>query len=68
MYTRNLQLLVFQFFEENQKRIGIVTGRIFRPPIIISSGPMLSFNFYANKGSGFGFKANYSVIVGTFLF
>ncbi|XP_065200842.1 uncharacterized protein Culd isoform X2 [Planococcus citri] len=55
---------LLEFFENRVNRIGITSGRIFRPPIIISNGRTLSINFYANKASSFGFKFNYSAVLG----
>lgn len=42
----------------------VVTGALFRPPIIITTGPSLSVRFYANGGSNLGFKANYHFFIG----
>ena len=39
------------------------SGARFRPPIIVSSGPSLLIRFYANGGTGLGYKAFYSFIL-----
>lgn len=42
----------------------VISGNIFRPPAILSSGPSLIIRFYANGASDFGFKASYAFILG----
>lgn len=53
-----------QFYDSNRKRLGIVGGITFRPPVVISSGPALYIKFFANIGSSFGYKAQYSFVRG----
>lgn len=38
------------------------SGARFRPPIIVSSGPSMLVRFYANGGTGLGYKAFYSFV------
>ncbi|KAJ8938488.1 hypothetical protein NQ318_020804 [Aromia moschata] len=52
------------FFDWNGQRMYVITGNIFRPPVIISTGPSLVIRFYANGASSLGFKASYSFILG----
>lgn len=40
------------------------SGARFRPPVIVNSGPSLLIRFYANGGTGFGYKAFYSFVMG----
>jgi len=40
------------------------SGAQFRPPIIVTSGPSLLIRFYANGGTGLGYKAFYSFVIG----
>lgn len=40
------------------------SGARFRPPIIVSSGSSLLIRFYANGGTGLGYKAFYSFVIG----
>lgn len=39
------------------------SGARFRPPIIVSTGPSLLIRFYANGGTGLGYKAFYSFVI-----
>lgn len=42
----------------------VISGNMFRPPAILSSGSTLIVRFYANGATDFGFKASYSFILG----
>lgn len=42
----------------------VISGNMFRPPAILSSGSSLVIRFYANGGTDLGFKASYSFILG----
>lgn len=55
---------MFQFFDWNGQRIFVTTGSLFRPPILISSGPSMIVRFYANGGTDIGFKLKYSYVLG----
>ncbi|KAJ8984815.1 hypothetical protein NQ317_013013 [Molorchus minor] len=55
---------ILEFFDWNGLRMYVIAGNIFRPPIIISTGPSMVIRFYANGASGLGFKASYSFILG----
>lgn len=45
-----------EFFDTNGERF-VVTGSVFRPPILISSGTKLTVRFKANNAADLGFKA-----------
>lgn len=49
--------LLDQFYDWNGQRLDVSSGARFRPPIIVSSGPSLLIRFYANGGTGLGYKA-----------
>lgn len=49
-----------QFFDWNGQRLYLTNGQFFRPPIIVSTGPVMVIKFIANGGSNLGFKALYS--------
>ncbi|XP_050310422.1 uncharacterized protein LOC126746290 isoform X2 [Anthonomus grandis grandis] len=51
---------ILEFFDWNGQRLYVISGNIFRPPIIKTSGPRLILKFYANGDSNLGFKAIYS--------
>lgn len=53
-----------QFYDWNGQRLDVSSGARFRPPIIVSSGPSLLVRFYANGGTGLGYKAFYSFVIG----
>lgn len=55
---------MFQFFDWNGQRIYVISGNVFRPPVIVTSGPGLVMRFYANGASDLGFKASYSFTLG----
>jgi len=40
----------------------VTSGAVFRPQIVISTGPSMLIRFYANGGTGLGFKATFSFI------
>lgn len=54
----------FQFYDWNGQRLEVTSGTSFRPSVILSSGPSLLVRFYANGGSGIGYKAFYSFLSG----
>lgn len=49
----------FEFYDgaERGMRSIVYTGALFRPPIIYSRGSSLKIQFYANGGTGIGYKA-----------
>lgn len=53
-----------QFYDWNGQRLDVSSGARFRPPVIVSSGPSLLIRFYANGGTGLGYKAFYSFVIG----
>ncbi|XP_026807139.1 uncharacterized protein LOC113549855 [Rhopalosiphum maidis] len=55
---------IVEFYDSNRKRLGVIGGITFRPPVIISSGPVLYIKFFANAGSSIGYKAQYSYVRG----
>lgn len=44
--------------------MDIATGVLFRPPVIMTTGPSLTLRFYANGGTNLGFKALYHYFIG----
>lgn len=52
-----------EFFDNNRERMYVTTGSVFRPPIVISSGPTIFIRFYANGGTNYGYKAKYSFLL-----
>lgn len=52
-----------EIYDHDGERMHVYSGIIFRPPVIISNGPSLKIRFYANGGTGPGYKAKV-----TFLF
>lgn len=62
-FFNNTLILFFQFFDTDGQRLDVSSGNRFRPPVIVSSGSSLLIRFYANGGSGLGFKAFYSFII-----
>lgn len=54
--------LLLKFFDGQNRRLDVASGLTFRPRVLISSGPTLLLRFYANGGSGAGYKATYSFI------
>ncbi|XP_022193710.2 uncharacterized protein LOC111051493 [Nilaparvata lugens] len=57
---------IMEFYDWNGQRLDVSSGIEFRPPVILSSGPSLLIRFYANGGSGIGYKASYSFVTGTY--
>lgn len=55
---------IMEFFDTNGQRIFVSTGNIFRPPTILSSGPLLTLRFYANGHTSLGFKASFTFHLG----
>ncbi|XP_025162221.1 uncharacterized protein LOC105191269 isoform X2 [Harpegnathos saltator] len=55
---------IMEFYDWNGQRLDVSSGARFRPPFIISSGPSLLIRFYANGGTGLGYKAFYSFVIG----
>ncbi|KYN01842.1 Cubilin, partial [Cyphomyrmex costatus] len=55
---------IMEFYDWNGQRLDVSSGARFRPPIIVSSGSSLLIRFYANGGTGLGYKAFYSFIIG----
>ncbi|XP_048522885.1 uncharacterized protein LOC109539560 [Dendroctonus ponderosae] len=55
---------ILEFFDWNGQRLYVISGNIFRPPVIVSSGPSLVVRFYANGASNLGFKASYGFTLG----
>ncbi|KZC05443.1 Neuropilin and tolloid-like protein 1, partial [Dufourea novaeangliae] len=55
---------IMEFYDWNGQRLDVSSGARFRPPVIMSSGPSLLIRFYANGGTGLGYKAFYSFVVG----
>uniref|UniRef100_A0A182NKH7 CUB domain-containing protein n=1 Tax=Anopheles dirus TaxID=7168 RepID=A0A182NKH7_9DIPT len=51
-----------EFYDWNGQRLGAVSGAIFRPPVIQSTGPSMIIRFYANGGSGLGYRATVSFV------
>lgn len=48
---------IVEFIDFDNEKLEAVTGLVGRPRPIISNGPRLAIRFYANGGTGFGFKA-----------
>ncbi|XP_063227011.1 uncharacterized protein LOC134533420 [Bacillus rossius redtenbacheri] len=57
---------IIEFFDWNGQRLEVSSGMVFRPPVIISSGPSLLVRFYANGGTDIGYKATYSFLTSNF--
>ncbi|XP_076243972.1 CUB and LDLa domain [Calliopsis andreniformis] len=55
---------IMEFYDWNGQRLDVSSGARFRPPVIMSSGPSLLMRFYANGGTGLGYKAFYSFVIG----
>ncbi|KAK9886047.1 hypothetical protein WA026_014831 [Henosepilachna vigintioctopunctata] len=54
---------ILEFFDYNGFRMFVSTGNIFRPPILMSSGPSLAVRFYANGYTNLGYKASYTFLL-----
>ncbi|XP_053983352.1 uncharacterized protein LOC128878824 isoform X2 [Hylaeus volcanicus] len=55
---------IMEFYDWNGQRLDVSSGARFRPPVIMSSGSSLLIRFYANGGTGLGYKAFYSFVIG----
>lgn len=55
-------LSIMEFYDWNGNRIEVSSGGVFRPPVILTTGPTLTIRFYANGGTGLGYKAIYSFV------
>uniref|UniRef100_A0A1B6DQF5 CUB domain-containing protein n=2 Tax=Clastoptera arizonana TaxID=38151 RepID=A0A1B6DQF5_9HEMI len=55
---------IMEFYDSNGHRIQVTSGSIFRPPVVITTGPSLLIRFYANGGSGIGYKGSFSFLTG----
>ncbi|XP_076167168.1 CUB and LDLa domain isoform X2 [Ptiloglossa arizonensis] len=55
---------IMEFYDWNGQRLDVSSGTRFRPPVIMSSGSSLLIRFYANGGTGLGYKAFYSFVIG----
>ncbi|XP_022241270.1 uncharacterized protein LOC106459125 [Limulus polyphemus] len=52
-----------EVYDSDSTRINVYRGNVFRPPIIISSGPILTLKFQASDGHpSRGFRAKYTFI------
>ncbi|XP_068082158.1 uncharacterized protein Culd [Anabrus simplex] len=58
---------IMEFYDSNGQRMEISSGSVFRPPVILTTGPSLMIRFYANGGTNLGYKAIYSFINGNLL-
>ncbi|XP_058462956.1 uncharacterized protein LOC131437553 isoform X2 [Malaya genurostris] len=51
-----------EFYDWNGQRLGAVSGVSFRPPVVQSTGPSMIVRFFANGGSGLGYRAKVSFL------
>lgn len=51
-----------QFYDGDEQLIAKYTGEIFRPPIIYSNDSTVIVRFFANGGTGLGYRANVQYI------
>ncbi|XP_029726697.2 uncharacterized protein LOC109418923 [Aedes albopictus] len=51
-----------EFYDWNGQRLHAISGASFRPPVIQSTGPSMIIRFYANGGSGLGYRARVSFL------
>lgn len=51
-----------EFYDWNGQRLNAITGVSFRPPVVQSTGPSMIIRFYANGGSGLGYRAKVSFL------
>lgn len=51
-----------EFYDWNGQRLHAVSGVSFRPRVIQSTGPSMIIRFYANGGSGLGYRARVSFL------
>lgn len=54
-----------QIYDWNGQQIDVFSGAIFRPPIILSTGPTMLFRFSANGGIAVGYRADISFFLDT---
>ncbi|XP_069689254.1 uncharacterized protein Culd isoform X2 [Periplaneta americana] len=57
---------IMEFYDWNGHRLDVSSGSLFRPPVILTTGPSMLVRFYANGGTGSGFKAIYSFVTENF--
>ncbi|XP_052870346.1 uncharacterized protein LOC128275769 isoform X1 [Anopheles cruzii] len=50
------------FYDWNGQRLCAVSGAIFRPPVVQSTGPSMIIRFYANGGSALGYRGQVSFL------
>ncbi|XP_045137658.1 uncharacterized protein LOC123519965 [Portunus trituberculatus] len=48
--------------DTNKTRVGVFSGALFRPPILVSSGPHLTVRFNGNGETARGFNLQYSFV------
>ncbi|KAJ8676023.1 hypothetical protein QAD02_011809, partial [Eretmocerus hayati] len=53
---------MMEFYDWNGQRLDVSSGARSRPPTIVSTGPSVLLRFYANGGTGLGYKAFYSFV------
>ena len=53
---------MLQIHDTNKSRVALFNGNMFRPPILISSGPHINIIFKANGETGRGIKLHYSFL------
>ncbi|XP_065079814.1 uncharacterized protein Culd isoform X3 [Ochlerotatus camptorhynchus] len=51
-----------EFYDWNGQRLHAISGASFRPPVVQSTGPSMIIRFYANGGSGLGYRARVSFL------
>ncbi|XP_053687164.1 uncharacterized protein LOC128736701 [Sabethes cyaneus] len=51
-----------EFYDWNGQRLSAISGVNFRPPVVQSSGPSMIVRFFANGGSGLGYRAKVSFL------
>ncbi|XP_055538591.1 uncharacterized protein LOC129726052 isoform X2 [Wyeomyia smithii] len=51
-----------EFYDWNGQRLSAISGVSFRPPVVQSSGPSMIVRFFANGGSGLGYRAKVSFL------
>ncbi|XP_062540413.1 uncharacterized protein LOC134208662 [Armigeres subalbatus] len=51
-----------EFYDWNGQRLHAVSGVSFRPRVVQSTGPSMIIRFYANGGSGLGYRARVSFL------
>ncbi|KAK8384396.1 hypothetical protein O3P69_009302 [Scylla paramamosain] len=48
--------------DTNKTRVGVFSGSVFRPPVLVSSGPHLTVRFNGNGETARGFNLQYSFV------